>query len=74
MNRPFDMIRQAHHELRDRIIEKVRDRFKWNKLFNDANLIAYRRAHKTQQDIRPRWGRLITTSHEQEYAIPMESV
>jgi hypothetical protein len=26
---------------------------------------ADRRAHKTQQDIRPRWGRLITTSPEQ---------
>jgi hypothetical protein len=30
-------------------------------------------AHKTQKDIRPRWGRLITTSLDQEYAIPMES-
>ena len=30
-------------------------------------------AHKTQQDIQPRWGRLITTSLDQEYAIPMES-
>lgn len=30
-------------------------------------------SHKTQQDIRPRWGRLITTTLEQEYAIPMES-
>lgn len=27
MKRPFDMIRQAHHELlRDRLFEKVRDR------------------------------------------------
>ncbi len=30
-------------------------------------------SHKTQKDIRPRWGRLITTSLEQEYAILMES-
>ncbi len=31
-------------------------------------------SHNTQQDIRPRWGRLITTTLEQEYAFPMESL
>ena len=30
-------------------------------------------SHSTQQDIRPRWGRLVNTSLEQEYTIPMES-
>ncbi len=30
-------------------------------------------SHKTQKDIRPRWGRLIITSLKQECAIPMES-
>jgi hypothetical protein len=30
-------------------------------------------AHNTQKDIRPRWGRLVNTSLEHEYAIPMES-
>jgi hypothetical protein len=30
--------------------------------------------HKTQQDIRPRWGRSITTLLKQFYTIPMESM
>ena len=30
-------------------------------------------SHKTQHDIRPRWGRLITTSTEQYCGIPMDT-